>query len=107
MYGFWGGILLIGIITNAYNALWHSRSSREISDSEESHVSVPLSSPSGKVAHWIDSNVTIPTVFGTHRRRLWFSFAIPTRIEALIIGSFWSISIILCSVNIRAFEGNL
>lgn len=107
MYGFWGGIILIGIIINAYNAIWHSRSSRETNDPEKSPSWAVPTSPTGKAVHWINSNFIIPTMFGTHRRRLWFSFAVPTRVEALIIVSFWSLSIILCSVNIRAFEGNL
>ncbi|QDS77776.1 hypothetical protein FKW77_005259 [Venturia effusa] len=107
MYGFWGGIILIGIITNAYNSLWHSRSARESRDPEDSSSSAGREPSTGRIAHWVQSSLSIPTLFGTHRRRLWFSFAVPTRLEALIIVSFWALSIILCSVNIRAFEGNL
>jgi len=107
MYGFWGSILLIGIITNAYNILWHSRSGHETNDPEKSHPDTQTSSQTGTVLHWLKANFIVPTVFGTYRRRLWYFFAVPTRIEALVITLYWSISIILCSVNFRTFEGNL
>jgi hypothetical protein len=107
MYGFWGAILMIGIIANAYNAFWHSRSSRVTTDPEKSQVATQPSSQTGKLRHWVKANLIIPTVFGMYRRRLWYSFAVPTRIEALIIVSYWMISIILCSVNFKTFEGNL
>jgi hypothetical protein len=107
MYGFWGSILLIGMIRNAYNILWHSRSGRGSNDPEKSYPDAQTLTQTEIAFHWLKTNFIIPTLFGTYHRRLWYSFAIPTRIEALIIIFYWSISIILCSVNFKTFEGNL
>jgi hypothetical protein len=108
MYGFWGTVLLAGMLNNAFNALWHHRVSHSSRDAEQAggsnHRAV---GPVFGAWHWIKTHVIIPSSFGTYHRRLLYGFSVPTRIEAFIIWAYWAISLILCAVNIRTFEGNL
>jgi hypothetical protein len=109
MYGFWGSILLIAMLSNAINLFSHRQASRSVPDVEGSDgPSVPVKqSLIGKIHHWLKTNVLIPSIFGTKHRQLYHGFTVTTRMETIIIGLFWSLSIILSSVNIRTFEGNL
>jgi len=109
MYGFWGSILLIAMLSNGFNSFWHNRASRSISDIEASQSSTrpAKSSQAGRVSHWVKTNLIIPSLFGTKHRQLYYGFTVPTRMEAIIVGVFWPLSLILCAVDIRTFEGNL
>jgi hypothetical protein len=109
MYGFWGAILLIAMLSNMFNSLWNRRASRSVSDVEGSQglTASAKRNPLITTAHWLRTNLIIPSVFGTKHRQLYYGFTVPTRMETIIIGLFWSISVILSSINFRTFEGNL
>jgi hypothetical protein len=104
LYGFWGAILLAGIIVNICKAASSLRASRYSTDLEKS--STPQYLPS-KVWQLIKKHLILPTVFGSHRRRLYYGFSIPTRIEGFVIFLYWTCSLILTAVNVKTFEGNL
>jgi hypothetical protein len=108
VYGFWGAILIIAILNNTYNYWWHTRASQSTSDIE-SHQQLTTSAKDNilMVANaWWKKNIIIPSMFGTKHRQLFYSFSIPTRMEALIVFAYWTLSLVLCAVNYRTFEGN-
>jgi hypothetical protein len=109
MYGFWGSILLIAMLNNAFTSFSHRRASRSVPDVEGSDGPSTLAKQNllGRAIHWFKTNIIIPAVFGTKHRQLYYGFTITTRMETIIVGLFWSLTFVLSCVNIRTFEGNL
>lgn len=97
IYGFWAIVIFGGILHNLFKTFWHTRN--------------PGSSRGpfvlDKLWWQLERHVILPPIFGdSHRRTLW-GFFVPTRIQALIVYSFWIVSLVLCSVNYRTFKGNM
>lgn len=57
--------------------------------------------------HWVRANLIIPTTFGTHHQRLLWWCSVPTRMETLVVLSYWALSLILCAVSYYIFTPNL
>ncbi|KIW12012.1 hypothetical protein PV08_09286 [Exophiala spinifera] len=100
VYGFWGVILLIGIIRRLLHHLLSYRRAVLVRDLEgrqrQSERSAPLF---GGVQHWIKANLITPAAVGSkHQRRSWFG-TVPTRIEAIVVALFYLLVIGLCCVS--------
>ncbi|KAF2103935.1 FRE family ferric-chelate reductase [Rhizodiscina lignyota] len=108
MYGFWGSILLIGIVGNIVNAL-SSRSMRQRSKDSESLSSTKARSYDifSRIRDPINKHLVLPLAFGSHHQRLLYGCTVPTRIVGLVVIAYWSLSLILCAVNYRTFLGNV
>lgn len=106
MYGFWGGVIFFGIIRNAFQSYRRSESPREITDAEQQGKSTPHTRPRAMEAsrHWIQTYVTTPPAFGTHRARLSYWCTIPTRAEFLVIVAYWIVSIVLVAVGYETYS---
>ncbi|KAF2502862.1 hypothetical protein BU16DRAFT_554894 [Lophium mytilinum] len=112
LYGFWGGILLLAMINQFINVVFHKRQSRVSTDPEHNAPLQDSSSskslaPIHTVNHWIRANIIVPAPFGSHHQRLYYWCAVPTRLEAIIVLSYWAINIIFSCLHYRAFIGNL
>ncbi|EXJ60500.1 hypothetical protein A1O7_04653 [Cladophialophora yegresii CBS 114405] len=105
VYGFWGGLMLIGIINRIATHFFHSRRLRLRTDVEGSHSSMPQRGRSGPttfasaIHHWLRAHVIIPAAFGSHSTRPLLWSTIPTRMETIILVSFWVMTFILCCVS--------
>jgi ferric-chelate reductase len=111
VYGFWGGILLIGIINRLVHyllSLWNVGASpdKEYTIEAQSNPRNPSTAYS-KIYHWVQTNFIIPPVFGSHYRRRLFSFTVPTRAETLVILAYYIYSIVACAVSYEVFYPNL
>lgn len=108
-YGFWGTILLVGMLIHGYESLI----ARQVSSSDiegSPAVSRRKSSGISRSLHaarfWVQKHLVIPSVLAPYRRQplLWCS--VPTRMEGFIVAAFWIISIVLGCVNYQVFVGN-
>jgi hypothetical protein len=108
MYGYWGAILIIAMLNNAHGRWWQSRASRSTSDVEgrQALTLIANDNPLAIANTWWKKNFIIPPIFGTRRRQLYYNFSVPTRLEAIVIFTYWILSLMLCAANYRAFEGN-
>ncbi|KIX92196.1 uncharacterized protein Z520_12077 [Fonsecaea multimorphosa CBS 102226] len=114
MYGFWGGLLLIGILNRLSKHFYQSRHLKTLDDVEGRKGPSSHEGPrSGVIAsvnsihHWLRSNVIVPAAFGTHHNRPLFWTTIPTRMETIVVISFWLMTFILCCVGYHIFWPNL
>ncbi len=108
MYGFWGGVLVIAIISNMFNKLWQRRYRSRSTDGEGvSPRAYQLPAPLGLITHLVQTHLTIPAGFKSYHQRLYYGFSVPTRMESIVVFIYWTISLILCAVNIKAFQGNV
>jgi hypothetical protein len=96
MYGFWGGILFLGIINHAMTWFFSRQSSPR---------SMPLFLKSTR--NFINKWFTVPFLYGNNHQRLRLGFAIPTRLVGLVVFVYWVLSIVLCASNYETFVGNL
>lgn len=100
MYGFWGGVIVIGIVHRLFLHFWVHRCS---SSASERSASDPVST----AYLWLRKHFLVRSLVPPYHRRALLWCTIPTRSKAFVVFAYWAISIILCSVNYRAFEGNL
>ncbi|PNP51817.1 hypothetical protein THARTR1_07586 [Trichoderma harzianum] len=113
MYGFWGGILLIGTLRRLITHITESRLSPLSTDPEDlGAVDSRKKSAAGAnsltyMYSRIRKHLTIPSGLPPYHSQLLFGCTIPTRIESLVIISCWILNFVLCCVNYRGFEGNL
>ncbi|KAL7897248.1 ferric reductase like transmembrane component domain-containing protein [Trichoderma sp. SZMC 28014] len=113
LYGFWGGVLVIGFLHRIISLINESRLSSSSIDPENTGRADSREKPAGKsrlfvsMYSWIRKNLIIPSTLPPYRRQPLFGCTIPTRIEVFIVGSYWVVSFILCCVNYRGFNGNL
>ncbi|KAJ6148790.1 hypothetical protein N7497_010772 [Penicillium chrysogenum] len=61
----------------------------------------------GTGLHWIQTHLMIPSPLATTHGRHLLGFTFSTRVEALIVVGFWTISIVLSVVGYRTFPGNI
>ncbi|KAI9736216.1 MAG: hypothetical protein M1834_001102 [Cirrosporium novae-zelandiae] len=113
-YGFWGGVLILGIISNFFSAVINDERLNSYLNDLENNAPAMLSqsiskgaSPLSRLCHFFRTNFTIPVVIGHNHRQSIFWCTIPTRIEAIVIFSYVALSVALCSINYHAFDGNL
>jgi ferric-chelate reductase len=112
MYGFWGGILLIGIMNRLITSFSKSRRLKAVHDVEDGHNS--SAKPRGELPgfiksayDWFRSNLIVPAAFGSHHNRPVLWMTIPTRMETIIIVTFYAMNFILCCVGYKIFNPNL
>lgn len=110
VYGFWGTILLIGMLHRFYSHISNDRRMKSQGDVEDHGAKSRSKNPTSIFStayHWVRANLIIPAAFGSHHNRLLWYCTVPTRMETLIVASFWIINIVLCCVSYEAFWPNL
>ena len=113
MYGFWGAILIIGMLHRSIALLQERRlpfpptSLEDMGLADDRKKSARWPHHISSLYSWISQQVVIPSAFSPYRRELLFGCTIPTRLESFVVLSYWIVSLILCCVNYRGFEGNL
>ncbi|EXJ71662.1 uncharacterized protein A1O5_05470 [Cladophialophora psammophila CBS 110553] len=114
MYGFWGGLLLIGMANRLVTHLSQCRRMKALVDVEGSMASTSSERSHSRIVafvesahHWFRSNVIIPAAFGSHHNRPLFWNTIPTRMETIVVVAFWFMTFILCCVGYHIFWPNL
>ncbi|GAB7347554.1 hypothetical protein MBLNU459_g4444t2 [Dothideomycetes sp. NU459] len=98
LHGFWAGILLLGMANRLCNFILNRRVAT-------SRKRASTSSVLGRVEHWYSAYVKVPAAFGSYHQRLFYWCTIPTRLETLVVLSWWIINIVLSCTGIDAFDG--
>ncbi|KAL7906087.1 ferric reductase like transmembrane component domain-containing protein [Trichoderma velutinum] len=113
MYGFWGGILLIGTLRRLIAHIIESRlpplstNPEDIGTADSRRKSTAGTNSLSYMYSRIRKHLTTPSGLPPYHRQLLFGCTIPTRIESLVIISCWILNLVLCFVNYRGFKGNL
>ncbi|KIW09798.1 hypothetical protein PV08_11899 [Exophiala spinifera] len=102
LYGFWGGLLLVGIINRLITHFSQSRRANTSADLEGGQQVSKASKPIAVVSsiyHWFRANFIIPATFGSHHSRPVLWSTIPTRLETLVVVLFYILTFIMCCVS--------
>ncbi|KAK2754252.1 hypothetical protein FQN54_007131 [Arachnomyces sp. PD_36] len=111
-YWFWGVALLLGSLYRLYDTLFSSRTLHHIFDPETHLYYSRLKGksylgPFKYVDYWARTHLLIPAAFGSHRQQLVWWCTVPTRLEAIVIVSYYILSLILSvSSYSNLFSGN-
>ncbi|KAI5457526.1 ferric reductase NAD binding domain-containing protein [Mariannaea sp. PMI_226] len=108
-YGFWGAVLLIGIAHRLVTLFQESRLFPDPSHVEDNGINLKRRAPNGfrSLSSWVRKHIATASAIPPYRQRRVFGCTIPTRLESLVVYSYWAVSIILCAINMRGFKGNL
>ncbi|ELR05479.1 hypothetical protein VC83_07147 [Pseudogymnoascus destructans] len=113
-YGFWGGLLLLGMTSRFLSFVVESRTGRKSRDIENTTLPHSSVAPRSKLAsflaekyYWFRANLIIPAAFNSYHQRLFWQCTIPTRIEFVIVIAYYVVSFILCAVSYEIFTPNL
>ena len=108
--GFWAIVLLIGAVFNLGRQVAARMASRTVSDVERSGQSrktqTGLPRPLDSAWQLFRTHLVIPSALLKHHRKPWWGLQIPTVLETFIIVVYYIINLVLCSVNITAYDGN-
>ncbi|PGH17682.1 hypothetical protein AJ79_01044 [Helicocarpus griseus UAMH5409] len=111
-YWFWGIVLLSGVLNRFFTHFSAPAWSRAKFDPEGQSFLVKsgtslLLFPFRWLRHQMRTYLIIPAALGSHHQRLFYWCSVPTRIEAIVIGLFYALSLILTCVAHDVFKGNL
>lgn len=116
LYGFWAGVILLGIASNCW-ITWTSRQRGRrlwlIHDEEEGQRDRRFSESHGLLLapfHWlvhqIRTHILVPATLGTYHQRLFYWCTIPSRAETIVVSSFWVLSTVLACINYKTYPDN-
>ena len=108
LYGFWGGIVLCGIIAKLCRVFESRRSTPVSLDSEGQTKELPYKWPQTlqTARVWSRTYLTMPSAFGKHRARLLYWCTIPKRSVAAVIVAYWALSIVLCGTGYEMYDSD-
>lgn len=99
--------MLVGIVNNALDTFVRRNSNRQV-DAES--LDRPASSQIRllrKLRQAVNKHLVLPFTVGTYHQRPLYGFTAPTRLVGLVVFSYWLLSLVLCAVNIDAYDGNM
>ncbi|KAK6379383.1 hypothetical protein LTS17_006301 [Exophiala oligosperma] len=101
IYGFWGGLLLVGIINRFITHFTQSRHINVSSDLEGGEISKQSNSVTAisSIHHWFRAHIIIPATYGSYHSRPLLWSTIPTRMETIVVSCFYVMTFILCCVG--------
>lgn len=109
MYGFWGLILLAGMLNHAFTHFSSSKNfgSADMEAAARDTGATKRPDPVQSAQLWVQKYLTVPPLFGSyHQERLW-TCSLPTRLESIVLAAYWTINLILCCVTYEVFYPNL
>lgn len=110
LLGFWGIVLLVGIVNRLFAAAVHWRLHDIYQDPEASHDNrhvIPKKARFGRIRRWIQRFIILPAAFGYRHQQPFGWCTIPTRIQTLFVFFYIVVNFVLCAVNYRAFDNNV
>lgn len=105
MYGFWGAILVFGMVRRLFHTLRQRTPSA--SDSESGRANSTTTRLFRHITTWARKHLITPSMLPPYHIQPLLGCTVPTRLEFIIIYLYYVISIVLCAVNYRGFEGNI
>ncbi|KAJ5787390.1 FAD-binding 8 [Penicillium paradoxum] len=108
--GYWGGVLVLGMISKAWTVFFSRRSVRGGHDPETRPSLHNKKGPLASLFHSFRTHIIMPATLApaiSNHQQLWLSHALPKRVDTLIVLGFWIVSIILSCVGYDSFTGSL
>ena len=109
VYGFWGAVLLAGMINRLIGSHWTKRmvGSHDVETLHETAASTKGHNGLSSLMMWLQRHLILTPLFGSrHQERLW-TCAVPTRLETMVITAYWILNFVLCCVSYEIFFPNL
>lgn len=109
MSGFWGIVLLIGMVNRLFALIVYRSSATTRGNTEAISERQVQSSKSsfGKVKRLVKQHIILPAIFGYRHQVPWGWCTVPTRIQTFIVFVFVLLNIVLCAVKYTAFDQNI
>ncbi|PYH78571.1 hypothetical protein BO82DRAFT_342131 [Aspergillus uvarum CBS 121591] len=109
IHGFWGSVILIGIISNFLTGLFYCRDAGRSQDPEKPRSQSRLrrlspSNPISKVHQALNTHLILAPSLGTYHQRLLFGCKVPLRGQASVIFAFWALAVILACIRYDAYS---
>ncbi|KAL4816604.1 ferric reductase like transmembrane component-domain-containing protein [Aspergillus spinulosporus] len=114
--GYWGGILVLGMMAKFITFISTQRyghsSTSSSRDTESSRIrrAKPSRGLLSTPLHYVKTYIALPASFApvlTNHQQLFWYHTIPRRLDLLIVFGFWALCIILACVDYQSFEGNI
>ncbi|RAK80748.1 ferric reductase family protein [Aspergillus fijiensis CBS 313.89] len=109
IHGFWGSVILIGMISNFLTGVFYCRDAGQTQDPEKPRSPSRLrrlssSNPISKVYNALNTHLILALSPGTYHQRLLFGGKVPLRVQALVILAFWALGVILACMRYDAYS---
>lgn len=108
--GYWGAVLVLGMMSKAWTVFFSRRSVRGSCDPETPPSLQSKKGPLASLFHSLRTHIIIPATFAPaipNHQQLWLSHALPKRVDTLIVLGFWIVGIILSCVGYDSFASSL
>ncbi|KAJ5816157.1 FAD-binding 8 [Penicillium robsamsonii] len=108
--GYWGAVLVLGMISKAWAVFFSRRSVHGACDPETRPSLQSKKGPLTSLFHSLRTHIVMPATFApaiSNHQQLWLSHALPKRVDTLIVLGFWIVSIVLSCVGYDSFTGSL
>lgn len=107
--GFWGIVLLIGMINRLFALIVYrtSASTRGNTEAVSERRIQSSKSPFGKVKRLVKQHIILPAIFGYRHQVPWGWCTVPTRIQTFLIFAYVLLNIILSAVRYQSFDDNV
>lgn len=91
-------LLIVGLVRSLYYSVRNARMNYDI-DSESQGPVAWRTYPPSAMSNWFKRNIQYPALFrGRHRKPIgWYTF--PTRIESILVASYWMLNVIFLVVH--------
>ncbi|KAB8256537.1 ferric reductase like transmembrane component-domain-containing protein [Aspergillus pseudonomiae] len=116
LMGYWGGILVLGMMAKLMGSLSSQRRVPSHQDAESSVTSQNMRRKQNKpkavasMLHSLRTSFVVPASFApilSHHQQLYYWHTVPRRLDLLIVLGFWALCIILGCVDYQSFSGNI
>lgn len=115
MYGFWGLVLVVGMVHNLVTQIQERRlgppqptvEDNGASDTRRTSTTTQGAGAGTRAYAWLRKYVITPSSLPPYHRQVVFGCTIPTRLQSIVIYAFWILNIVLCAIDYRGFKGNL
>jgi hypothetical protein len=114
--GYWGGILLLGMVDRFAGFVTSGQCTLTLQDAESSGA-VRRNKRTGILAklidipmHYLRTYLVMPATFApflTNHQQVYYWHTIPRRLDSIIVFGFWALCIILGCVDYQSFSGNI
>ncbi|KAB8204946.1 Ferric reductase like transmembrane component [Aspergillus parasiticus SU-1] len=116
LMGYWGGILVLGMMAKLMGSVSSQRRAPSRGDVESNialqsiHRKPTKPKPVASVLHYLRTYFVVPASFAPilpHHQQLYYWHTVPRRLDLLIVFGFWALCIVLGCVDYQSFSGNI
>ncbi|BAE62586.1 ferric reductase transmembrane component 4 precursor [Aspergillus flavus] len=116
LMGYWGGILVLGMMAKLMGSVSSQRRAPSCRDAEPNialqsmHRKQTKPKAMTSVLHYLRTYFVVPASFAPilpHHQQLYYWHTVPRRLDLLIVLGFWALCIILACVDYQSFSGNI